>query len=270
MKNAPKQPIHMSHPKPIVPRRLVIVFSVCLIAVLLYAALITIMHQKGLYAHIADPVAQEENTRILSYLNGPLFGANDLDFLTAAERSHMTDVKRLFDIAFILYIFGLGIIIGTITVFAAQKLWLRFDEMLARSLRAVGWTLIGLCALGGAAALLDFTRFWALFHALLFPQGNWAFPYDSVLITLYPPSFFASFALRVFLYLFATSIGFIVLSTVMIRMRVVDHQFNESWERKNAGKQEERAAEKTDEAASTHKIPEKGGSPTRKHSGKGR
>ncbi len=41
-------------------------------------------------------------------------------------------------------------------------------------------------------ALIDFNAFFRMFHQLFFSQGNWEFPYDSLLICALPEAFWAS------------------------------------------------------------------------------
>ena len=48
--------------------------------------------------------------------------------------------------------------------------------------------LVAMLALGAWAAL-DFNGFFGAFHAVLFPQGNWTFPSDSLLICMLPQGF---------------------------------------------------------------------------------
>ena len=43
----------------------------------------------------------------------------------------------------------------------------------------------------GAWAAIDFQGFFAMFHSLFFSQGNWLFPYDSLLICALPTPFWA-------------------------------------------------------------------------------
>ena len=54
---------------------------------------------------------------------------------------------------------------------------------------------IALCAfmaVCGIWAAVDFNAFFGIFHALLFPQGNWTFPADSLLICMLPLDFWVS------------------------------------------------------------------------------
>lgn len=46
----------------------------------------------------------------------------------------------------------------------------------------------------GAWAALDFNGFFSAFHGLLFPQGNWTFPAQSLLICMLPLNFWVSMA----------------------------------------------------------------------------
>ena len=46
----------------------------------------------------------------------------------------------------------------------------------------------------GAWAALDFNGLFSAFHAVLFPQGNWTFSYDSLLISMYPLDFWMGMA----------------------------------------------------------------------------
>lgn len=47
----------------------------------------------------------------------------------------------------------------------------------------------------GVWALFDFNGLFAAFHSVLFPQGNWTFAYDSLLICMYPLDFWVGMAI---------------------------------------------------------------------------
>lgn len=49
--------------------------------------------------------------------------------------------------------------------------------------------LLAFMAVCGIAAAIDFEGFFAVFHGVLFPQGNWTFPADSLLICMLPEGF---------------------------------------------------------------------------------
>ena len=168
-----------------VPRWLVVTLSFAFGYLLVYGAFLHVLYAPGV---------AEQNAEIFSYLTGPLFVDADLGFLSVAERAHMQDVKLLFDVAWLLGILALGVIAGLGIGFWKQRHVL--EELLARSLFWTGVTLVVLVFVIGLAALLDFQKFWVLFHVFLFPQGGWAFPQDSTLIALYPLEFFQQFVFR--------------------------------------------------------------------------
>ncbi len=62
-------------------------------------------------------------------------------------------------------------------------------HVLATSLKAAALIVLGVVAAGAAFALLDFGRFFTLFHALFFETGTWIFPSEALLIRLFPEAF---------------------------------------------------------------------------------
>jgi len=45
--------------------------------------------------------------------------------------------------------------------------------------------------LAAVAAVTDFDTFFSAFHGVFFAEGTWTFPYDSLLIRLFPEPFWA-------------------------------------------------------------------------------
>lgn len=215
----------------IIPTYIISLLSASLVYIVLFSALTSTMQSGSLYEHIAED-NQEKNEQILAFLYGPFYRESTHEFLTPTERSHMTDVKELFDGFFILYMMAFGVVIGIIGVFLYNKWWNRLDELLGRVLRASGWTLLAICFLLTAAALLNFTQFWLIFHAIFFPQGNWAFPATSTLITLYPAEFFEKFVLRWLFLVASFGLIAIILSYFLDRMRRHEQFFTEKYEQK--------------------------------------
>ncbi|MDD9954233.1 MAG: DUF1461 domain-containing protein [Candidatus Woesearchaeota archaeon] len=130
-------------------------------------------------------VYDDRHDAIVSYLKNP-FASNTLDFLTEDEQDHMTDVHRLFTIGYILVVLAL-----TCLFFGLWKKRITY-KVFWRS----GWACITFCMVVSLFAMFSFSRFWTLFHKIFFPQGNWEFPAESVLITLYPSMFFQGFVLH--------------------------------------------------------------------------
>ena len=111
-------------------------------------------------------------------LNQPLQLAG-LGFLPA-EIAHLQDVVRWLAVVRLLWLI-IVIIIGV-------GWWTRRRLTQAALTRAAKFTL-GLGIGFGLLILLFWNQVFISFHRLLFPQGNWAFPADSLLIITFPEPF---------------------------------------------------------------------------------
>jgi uncharacterized membrane protein len=65
---------------------------------------------------------------------------------------------------------------------------------LANSMRTGAAVVAVSLAAAAAVGLLDFEAFFAWFHGLFFAPGTWTFPYDSLLIRLFPERFWVTAA----------------------------------------------------------------------------
>jgi integral membrane protein (TIGR01906 family) len=72
-----------------------------------------------------------------------------------------------------------------IGVAAARKRW----DAVGRGTEAGGWATLGIVLAAGILGVSGFDRFFAWFHGLLFEEGTWLFPADSLLIQLFPERF---------------------------------------------------------------------------------
>jgi integral membrane protein (TIGR01906 family) len=134
------------------------------------------------------------HARIRAWLVTPFASQGDrVDFLTADERAHLRDVKRLFDGSIVV-----AVVAAALVVWWIVTLWRSEPPVRARVGRVLVTAGVGTVAVMivvGIGALLDFGRFWDTFHEVVFPQGNWEFAFDSVLIRIYPPSYFEAYVL---------------------------------------------------------------------------
>lgn len=103
----------------------------------------------------------------------------------AAAVSHLMDVRRVLDNARIATGVAAAILAGWVGLCVARRRW----RPLAAGMRAGAYALFGLLVLAGLSAFLDFSAFFAAFHGLFFATGTWTFPYDSLLIRLFPERF---------------------------------------------------------------------------------
>ncbi|MGV8169567.1 MAG: DUF1461 domain-containing protein [Candidatus Nanoarchaeia archaeon] len=123
---------------------------------------------------------------------------------SAREQSHFQDVKLILDFAkalvAVLFVFVLAYFV---LFFVIDK-----TEMF-KTLKLAGWMIIIFFALMLIAITISFNGTFFLFHALLFPQGNWTFPFDFTILTVFPESFFVHAAFTSFL--FSLGAGAIIL-----------------------------------------------------------
>jgi len=117
----------------------------------------------------------------------------DLSFLSEDEQAHMGDVRTLIYTSIVLFF---------LAFWSSRSFGVH---------RFSGYGLLLMLAFLTGAALKGFSGFWEKFHHILFPQGNWSFPPDSMLIQLYPESYF-----------FATSLIFAALLIMVASVFIQD------------------------------------------------
>lgn len=117
----------------------------------------------------------------------------DIDF-PLAERSHMEDVKKLFDLAYLIEIVSGVIFLSILFIFLFQKKYPRIIKWLFRG------SLITLVVffLIISVLFINFDTTFNAFHTIFFPQGNRSFAESSILISLFPANFFEAIATKIF------------------------------------------------------------------------
>lgn len=97
--------------------------------------------------------------------------------------SHLVDCNTLINTAVPLVLIAMGVtVIGLIVLYRDKRL--RGLALMA------GPALLFAFMVGcGIWAAIDFRGFFSVFHAVLFPQGNWMFSSDSLLICMLPEGF---------------------------------------------------------------------------------
>lgn len=129
---------------------------------------------------------------------------------TAAEISHLQDVAKVIKSVDIF-----GYVMGTIIVLSliCFLVYFRKDKTLLLKLLRYGgiatMIIIGIILLG---ILFAFNSSFTAFHQLFFPQGNWQFAADSLLIQTFPLEFFNNVSIIVFVETFIFGSLFILLS----------------------------------------------------------
>lgn len=132
-------------------------------------------------------------------------GSSDDIYFTKDEVSHLNDVSRLFRPI------SMGLNIMAVIAWSVLFLAVYKKTPLSKSFHVASRILAGLLILS-IVCVLAFSSFFETFHRVLFPQGNWAFPNDSLLITLFPESFWRVELCLIVFFLFVCSLLYAQLS----------------------------------------------------------
>ena len=114
-----------------------------------------------------------------------------LQYFNSSEISHLNDVRILLSrILLVFYISSILLILFALILI--EKNWTAFIKNLGIIMAASSaFVLILLAALYVLAS--NFSHLFENFHYIFFPQGNWAFPEGSLIITIFPFGFFYDF-----------------------------------------------------------------------------
>lgn len=131
---------------------------------------------------------------------------------TSNELSHLDDVKSV--MKGVDYLFYITLLILTLFFTYYKK-----DKKTSLYLLKSGSiaTIVSLTLLV-VFSLISFKSVFTLFHKMFFPQGNWMFSADSLLIQTFPPEFFFMFALKAFLLTIFLSLVILLLFGYFFRI----------------------------------------------------
>jgi len=155
--------------------------------------------KNGVYESISETDAENLTMSIIGYLRNEKeikrFELKDSrSFFTTDEINHLADVRILIkDIIYILYVSTVFLIIFLVLLSEKNKAGFlkRISVILMSSSSIVIILLILLYFFSN-----NFIPLFEGFHYIFFPQGNWAFPENSLLITLLPLGFFYEFFIK--------------------------------------------------------------------------
>lgn len=124
---------------------------------------------------------------------------------TEEELAHLEDVAKLLRITNYLFYAALVLFLGII-------IHAHLEQQDVRKFLTYGG-IAGLAAMAGMllASVVSFGMTFTLFHRILFPQGNWQFPENSALITIFPEEFFRMLSMRIFVLGIIISMGLLSL-----------------------------------------------------------
>ncbi|TDB38011.1 MAG: DUF1461 domain-containing protein [Actinobacteria bacterium] len=104
-----------------------------------------------------------------------------------ATVAHLVDVRNVIITARWITLLA-TILLGVV---AAEALSRGELKGVSGGLRTAGWTAAGLVVLMGIIGMTDFDGFFSAFHGVFFTAGTWTFPYDAMIIRVFPLRFWA-------------------------------------------------------------------------------
>ena len=154
----------------------------------------------------------ELRDKVIAYISGRS-NVLEIDLFTADELSHMADARAIFiAVRWISWVLVIGCVLALIGLALISK---KSGKNFWRGGFAWGNAVfLGIIGVIGLVALIGFSFAFDVFHEILFPQGNWQFPYDSALIQMFPVQVFMSATWVVV----GTAVGFAGVSLVAFVM----------------------------------------------------
>ncbi|MFH1071957.1 MAG: DUF1461 domain-containing protein [Nanoarchaeota archaeon] len=207
-----------------------IMFFLFVVALVLAVFLSSFSHyvfNQGFYTseHKKNGASQKLDEKTAHNITQNLFAyyqqRDSLKHFTPQEQFHLKDVKGVIQLMFIIYSFAVLIIVfalvhvfwkhrATFSKNRKQRHLFDYRRILLRIFKAV--RIAGLVSLAIILLLFlfelvgGFGLLFTGFHSLFFPQGNWQFPADSLLITLFPEQFFRDIAEKIFVRSFVIAV----------------------------------------------------------------
>lgn len=103
----------------------------------------------------------------------------------ASAVSHLTDVRDVFAGARL----ATWVLLAALLLVGAAAWSSGRRDAVSSALKIGAWSIVASVTLAGLVAVVDFDVFFSAFHSLFFAAGTWTFPYDSLLIQLFPERF---------------------------------------------------------------------------------
>lgn len=142
-----------------------------------------------------------------------LQGEKELDLeYTLDEFSHLEDVKKVMGVFDYLFYFGLLVVTLIVTYYRKNEKQLN-KLFFYGGIVTGGFVLVKLFF-----SLVAFDWAFKIFHEIFFPQGNWRFPSDSLLIQTFPGDFFMGMAMKIF-FLALVLASFFILGSILWKKR---------------------------------------------------
>jgi len=139
---------------------------------------------------------------------------------TSLETAHLQDVKEVMGWADALFL------ISVLLLFLfSWHFKINYNQLkLGKIMQTAGLISLFTAGLILLLMLLSFQFTFTLFHQLFFPQGNWQFAADSLLIQTFPGSFFTAIGLKIFFIAMDNMITGKILKNYLLKLVQKDFQ----------------------------------------------
>lgn len=128
-------------------------------------------------------------------------GKEELKYFSEKEKEHMLDVRILINkIKYIYYFSLLSFLLLVYILYAkSKKSRIGFIDVLSKILLFSGLLVFCTYIILFPFIIFYFNTSFVFFHLVFFPNGNWIFPQDSLLINIFPAQFFMDSIVIIFL-----------------------------------------------------------------------
>jgi len=166
----------------------------------------------GVYDELGEMGVRNTVDYLIKYLTSQTSKINEVEELAIflpEERAHLEDVRNIIRAVKVLGVISLVLLIGIIAWLSRLK---DFKPSLKRILVYSSTSTLAILVILFVLSL-NFPAFFEAFHKILFPQGNYSFPFYYLLIKLFPEAFFNEFAKKMLFHVLIISLILLTLGT---------------------------------------------------------
>jgi integral membrane protein (TIGR01906 family) len=204
-------------------QKIIVIISIILLVLIIFSASFFMVFfnrsfydkefkKYGQYDELGTTGVQKTVDYLIKYLtseNSDINQIPELNGFSAEEKSHLSDVRKNINaVKWIGVISLVLLIIGIIRLYTLKDFKSNLKRIFVYGSISTFAVLVILFVIS-----LNFPSFFESFHKLLFPQGNYTFPVDYLLIKLFPEGFFKDFAREIFFHTLIMSLIFFFLGS---------------------------------------------------------
>ena len=204
-------------------QKILVIFSIILLVLIIFSANFFMVFfnrgfynkefkKYGQYDELGTMGVQKTVDYLINYLTSEsteIGTVQELNAFAPEEKTHLEDVRQIIHWVKIIGIASLILLIGAIIRLSRLK---DFKLNLKR-IFIIGSTSTFAVLVILFVISLNFPSFFEGFHKLLFPQGNYTFPSNYLLIKLFPEAFFNDYAREMFFHTLIMSLIFFFLGS---------------------------------------------------------